>query len=118
MKKVLIIVSSVICVLMIAFLIIADSGSEGIFLKTENGSNIIILDNSPVVMSAKSGNNDIFEKYETGDKILIFHDGIMESYPAQTRVLLCIKISDGEYDDISQNVIESLSELGWMADEE
>ena len=118
MKKVLIIASAVICVLMIAFLIIVNSGSSGIFLKAESGSNLIILDNSPVVMSAKSGNNEIFDKYETGDKIFIIHDGIMESYPAQTRVSFCIRLSGGGTEEIPPNVIESLSELGWMADEE
>ena len=117
-KKILIIVSIIVCVVAIGVFILAGksiSPSVGQYLRTDN-SDMIILDNSPIVMSTRGDN--VFEKYESGDKILIFHDGINESYPGSTGVYLSIKLADGEMADISESVLISLDELGWIDYEE
>lgn len=112
-KKILIAVSVIVCVIAIGLFILAGksiSPSVGLYLQTDNG-NMLILDNSPISMS---GNDDMFEKYESGDKILVLHDGILESYPGQTRAYFVMKLADGEITDIPETVLISLSELGWM----
>ena len=112
-KKILIAVSVIICVIAIGLFILAGksiSPSVGLYLQTDNG-NMLILDNSPISVS---GNDDMFKKYESGDKILVFHDGILESYPAQTRAYFVMKLADGEMTDIPESVLTTLSELGWL----
>ena len=112
-KKILITLSAIVCVIAIGLFILAGksiSPSVGLYLQADN-ADMLILDNSPISMS---GNDDIFEKYESGDKILVFHDGILESYPAQTRAYFVMKLADGEMSDIPETVLISLDELGWM----
>ena len=119
-KKILIAVSVIVCVIAIGLFILAGksiSPSVGLYLHTDNG-NMLILDNSPIVMSVRTGNDDMFEKYESGDKILVLHDGINESYPGQTRAYFVMKLADGEMSDIHENVLASLNELGWINYEE
>ena len=116
-KKILIAVSVIVCVVAIGLFILAGksiSPSVGLYLQTDNG-NMLILDNSPISIS---GNDDMFEKYESGDKILVLHDGILESYPGQTRAYFVMKLADGEMSDIPENVLVSLNELGWINYEE
>ena len=88
--------------------------SEGQVLITDKGSYMIIIDNSPIVMSNQSKNEKMFESLTNGDKILIVHDGIQESYPGGTGVYFCKKLSDGEYKDLPEQVIVSLIELDYI----
>ena len=116
-KKILVALSVVICVAVICIFVFAGKGyspSVGRFLSTEN-TDMIIIDNSPIVMSVRNGNENAFEKYETGDKILVVHDGILESYPAQTGVYFSAKLADGHISNISETVLKQLYELGWTA---
>jgi len=118
-KKILVAVSVIICILAIGVFVLAGRGfsaSTGLFLETENG-DMIILNNSPIVMSARSGNDDMFAEYESGDKIFVIHDGIQESYPAKTGVYFSIKLADGHISHISESVLRQLSELGWISAE-
>ena len=119
-KKILVAVSVIICIIAIGVFVLAGKGissSVGLFLKTDNG-NMIILDNSPVVMSVRSGKENVFEKYESGDKIFIIHDGIQESYPGGTGVYFSLKLSDGHISHISESVLRELNELGWITAED
>ena len=112
-KKILITLSAIVCVIAIGLFILAGksiSPSVGLYLQADN-ANVLILDNSPISMS---GNDDMFKKCESGDKILVFHDGILESYPAQTRAYFVMKLADGEMTDIPETVLVSLDELGWL----
>lgn len=116
-KKILVIVSVIVCVVAIGVFILAGkniSPSVGQYLRADN-SDMIILDNSPIVMSTR--NDNMFEKHENGDKILIFHDGIQESYPGSTGVYLSVKLSDGHISHISESVLRELHELGWISAE-
>lgn len=116
-KKILVILGIVICLAAAGFLILAGKGyspSTGRYLRADN-ADILILDNSPVVMSVNSDKDDVFADYEIGDKLLVLHDGIMESYPAQTRVYFVIKLADGHISDISESVLKQLYELGWTS---
>lgn len=89
--------------------------SVGRVLKS-GSSTMLILDNSPIVMSNRTDSEKLFDKLTDGDKVLVLHDGIAESYPGKTGAHGVIKLSDGKIDDIPPEVIASLSELGWRTD--
>ena len=112
-----VIVIGVILVLMVAcFVYMAVQGlgfSTGRYLEADNGSNMMVVYNSPNVMLNRT-NRDIFKNLETGDKILVIHGATAESYPAQTGVYAIFKLGGGSISDIPQTVIDSLTELGWL----
>lgn len=88
--------------------------SVGRYLVTESGADMLVVENSPVVMSNRT-NRELFDSLTIGDKILVIHDGIAETYPAKTGVYAVFKLGDGSAADIPQTVIDELSELGWLA---
>jgi len=87
--------------------------SQGRYLEAKDGQAMLILDNSPIEMSNRT-DKKLYDKLDIGDEILVVHDGIAESYPGKTCVYAVFKLKDGTIDDISQNVIDSLVELGWL----
>ncbi len=91
------------------------SFSTGRCIVTSNGSYMILLDDSPVTMRNCSKNEDLFEGLKTGDEIRILHDGIQETYPGGTGVYSCKLVSEGSIDDIPEDMIASLSPMGWIA---
>lgn len=116
-KKILVIVCVIVCIIAIGVFVLAGKGistSVGLFLRTDN-SDMLILDNSPIVMSVRTDNHDMFEKYESGDKIFVLHDGIQETYPGGTGVYFSVKLADGHMSDISETVLRQLYELGWTS---
>lgn len=119
-KKILVAFSVLLCIIIIAFFVFAGMGLSshtGLYLKADNGSHLVIMDNSPIVMSDRS-DDDMFKNLTDGDRILVFHDGVNESYPGGTLVYAYLKLGDGELSDISENVLLSLNELGWINYEE
>ena len=116
-KKILVVLCVIVCIIAIGVFILAGKGispSVGQYLRTDN-ADMLILDNSPIVMSVCSGNDDMFANYESGDKILVLHDGINESYPGGTGVYFSIKLADGHMSNISETVLRQLYELGWTS---
>lgn len=107
----------VILVIMVAcFVYMAVQGlgfSTGRYLEADNGSKMVVVDNSPNVMLNRT-NRDIFKNLATGDKILVIHGATAESYPAQTGVYAIFKLGGGSIRDIPQTIIDSLTELGWL----
>ena len=96
------------------YMIVQDLGfSTGRYLEANNGSDIMVVDNSPNVMLNRT-NRDIFKNLKTGDKILVIHGATAESYPGQTGVYAIFKLGGGSISDIPQAVIDSLTELGWL----
>ena len=85
----------------------------GRYLTNERGTNMIIVDESPIVMT-DANDKDLFKDLSDGDLIIITHSEVAESYPGQTRVYSLKKKSDGSIDDISKDVLESLIEMGWI----
>ncbi|MBQ8474750.1 MAG: hypothetical protein IJ499_03700 [Clostridia bacterium] len=90
------------------------SWSTGLYLKTSNGTHMLISENTPISLSDKTEDSNSFGGLSDGDKIMVLHDGIAESYPAQTGVYSIKKLSDGQPSDIPEEVINSLTELGWL----
>lgn len=84
----------------------------GIYLRSINGSNIIIgNDNCPTTMGNKTGNENIFDDLKSGDKIEITYDSIAETYPAQTQIYSSNLIERGSIDDIPKDVLDKLQEM-------
>lgn len=89
--------------------------STGHVLVTENGTCFLIKGNSPVRLS-DYGEGGALPELKTGDKVLAIHGAIAESYPASTLCRLCIKTGDGSISDIPEEVISSMTELGWISE--
>ncbi len=89
----------------------------GYFYNSKSGTPLIIVDNSPIAMSNHSNDKDIFEEFSDGAVIKIWCDNIMESYPGQTNVYYAEAIEGGKLEKISEDVIKSLQEMGWLEPE-
>lgn len=89
-------------------------GHEGYYIETTKGFHILSNDNIGLVMMSSEFGDRIFEKYDTGDRIKIISGGIMESYPAQARVYFCIKLRNGDSNNIPDEVWKELDEYGCL----
>lgn len=85
-------------------------------IKAENGSCLLLMDNSPVVLSNHTLFDRPFEDYRTGDVLLVLHDGIQETYPGGTGAYLTLRLQKGNSEDVPQGVLNALSELGWVVE--
>lgn len=95
----------------------SENSMTGIYLKSINGSNIIISEDSgPTLMSNKTGNENIFDDLKSGDKIEITYDSIMETYPGKTQIYSCKLIGKDSVNDIPKYVLDKLQEMGWTFD--
>ncbi len=81
-----------------------------------DGTYMMIVDDSPVVLSNTNGKEGLFDGLDNGDEILVLHTGIEETYPGRTGAYAVFKLDDGEINDISGLVLYELNELGWLTD--
>ena len=119
LRLALIIIGSLLVVLALIIALMAHkslSFSSGRYLLADNGADIFILGNSPIVMSNRTENENMFSRLDTGDKILVLHDGVAESYPGKTGAYFVLKLGNGSRADIKSSVLESLSRLGYLQD--
>ena len=127
MKKLLTIIILIICILSmqgcnksIDDLLEKSNKITGHYLLCKNDIHMIIIadgspnDGSPIQMDNRSGNEALFDGLQTGDKIKITCGPVRESYPGGTDVYKCILIEKGSFQNIPQNVYDSLKELGWV----
>lgn len=91
------------------------SFSTGMCMVSQNGSYLILLDGSPIVMRNCTGDDRLFDDLHSGDTIRILHDGIQESYPGGTGVYYCRVTEKGTIADLPEDILESLSSMGWKA---
>ena len=113
-------ISVVVILFVVSIYILINKGygiSVGRYLEAKDEKAMLIRENSPISMHNRT-NLDLVNDLDTGDEILVIHTGIAESYPGQTGVYAVFKISDGTINDIPQNVIDQLIELGWLESEE
>lgn len=66
-------------------------------------------DYGPIIL----GGDMNFEGLNNGDKLTIYCDGIKETYPARTSVVEMTLHERGTAADLSEEVLETLSELGY-----
>ena len=77
-----------------------------------DGGCMLIVDETPILLSNRTDKEDLFDGLTSGDEILVLHDGIQESYPARTGAYALLKTADGEMmEGISESVLNSISEL-------
>lgn len=117
MKKIVILVLSLVAIAVIVFAIYANGTLQtitGRCLITTDGTYLIVKENGiPIVMDNQSGNESLFEGLNSGDKIRITCDMIQTSYPGKTGVIKCKLIVKGSFDDIPEKTISELHGLGW-----
>jgi hypothetical protein len=118
MKKAVIIFISLVMIITVVFVsFMLSSGTtviRGYSLKCENDSYMIIDERgSPIRYSFDKAVGTNADKLTDGDRILIVSDLINESYPASTSAHFILKLEDGEFSDIPEATLKSLSELGW-----
>ncbi len=69
--------------------------SRGIIYLSDYG-NYIIDNNMAMRVSDCSDDAKLFNGYSNGDKVILFHDGIEDSYPAQTGGYYLLRLSKGD----------------------
>lgn len=88
--------------------------TEGRFLLASDGRALLVTeDGGPIVLSVQAEGNDPWADFHSGDKIAVTHDGIDETYPAQTRAYDWRLVEAGSPDDVPAETLERLEELGW-----
>jgi hypothetical protein len=85
--------------------------SVGRCLISDNGAYLLIQQFDATVLYGKEG---LFEGIDTGDEIEVKHGMVQTTYPGGTNAYEVKKLSDGSIDDIPQDVIDDLTELGWV----
>lgn len=107
-----------LCGLLWVLFLLAGCGGKstmtGRYLLAENGASLLVTeDGEPVTLSDQSQNGALFQGLNSGDRIQITHDGIAETYPAQTGAYTCKLLEEGTLDDIPEETLTALEELGW-----
>ncbi len=118
MKKKWMICAGVLALVLLVFGVMAAkhlSVRVGTCIKTENGSCMLLMEDSPVVLSGKTAFAR-FDEYRTGDRLLVLHDGILETYPGRTGAYLVIRFRKGEDTAIPQEILVALNEMGWTVE--
>ena len=100
---------------MLAFLTIKGYGlSVGRLLVTEDGTQLLIVDQTPIQLSDQSKRTNLFEAFQTGDLLLVVHDGVEETYPARSGAYAAFRLKRGSIEDIPEDILSTLVELGWL----
>ena len=89
-------------------------GTEGRLLLAENGTALLIAeDGTPITLSVQAEGNDPWAGYHSGDRIRVLHDGVNETYPAQSEAYGWERLEEGTLEDIPEETLTALEELGW-----
>lgn len=104
--------------LLCACLLLAGCGGKSVmtgrYLQAENGASLIVTDGGePITLSDQSRDGDLFEGLSSGDRVRITHDGVNETYPGQTGAYSCELLEEGTLDDVPEEALTALEELGW-----
>jgi hypothetical protein len=104
-------------ILLVGCSVNSKNSMTGIYLKSINGSSIIIDENRvPTLMDNETGKENIFDDLKSGDKIEITYHLINETYPEKTQIYSCNLIERVNVNDIPQDILDKLQEMGWTFD--
>ncbi len=70
--------------------------STGRLYFADNGTYLIDSDDMAMRVFDCSDDAELFKGYQNGDKVILFHDGVNETYPAQTGGYYIIRTSKGD----------------------
>ncbi len=88
--------------------------TEGRLLLAENGTALLVTeDGMPMTLSVQAEGNDPWAGYHSGDRVRVTHDGVSETYPLQTGVYDWERLEEGAMEDVPEETITALEELGW-----
>ena len=119
LKYIIPIATFAILIVLISVLFIGNySISTGRCIVADSGSYLIVMDNSPVVMSNRTNNEGLLDNLQTGDEILIVHGAVAESYPGQTGTYFCIRLSKGDRSDVPEEILIELTEMGYLTSDQ
>ena len=102
-RKLPLIVSTVLCAVFVGVAIseiLHIVPHTGVYLSAANGEPLVVVNETPIVMSSKSH----FDKLQDGDKILVFIGDIATSFPAEAKVYAHFKLGNGDLSDIPESV--------------
>ena len=118
MKKKWMICAGVLALVLLVFGVMTAQNLSvrvGTCIKTESGGCMLLMGDSPVVLSGKTAFAR-FAEYRTGDRLLVLHDGILETYPGRTGAYLAIRLHKGDVAAVPQEVLRVLTEMGWIVE--
>ncbi len=88
--------------------------TEGRLLLAENDSALLVTEEGiPMVLSVQEDGNDPWAGYHSGDRVRVTHDGVNETYPAQTGAYAWERLEEGTLNDVPEETLAALEELGW-----
>lgn len=88
--------------------------TEGRLLLAEDGAALLVTeDGMPMVLSVQAEGDDPWAGYHSGDRVRVAHDGVDDSYPQQTGAYAWERLEEGTLDDIPEETLTALEELGW-----
>jgi len=70
--------------------------STGRLYFADNGTYLIDSDDMAMRVSDCSNNKELFKGCQNGDKVVLFHDGVEETYPAQTGGYCIVRLFKGD----------------------
>jgi len=77
--------------------------SAGYFYTNDFGI-YLVGEGEAMLMSDRSKNQDVFENLSVGDFLLVLHDGINETYPAQTGAYRIFRLQKGDESGLPANL--------------
>ena len=94
--------------------------STGRLYFADNGTYLIESDDMAMRVSDCSKDAELFKGYQNGDKVILFHDGVNETYPAQTGGYYIIRTSKSTrgniyIGEVLHKTFISVDELGTKA---
>ncbi len=91
---------------------------SGWYVETENGQHLIVpynnSGNSIIVMTAAQDTSIKWSIYQTGYSITISCEPLEETFPAQTKVHTIELIEEGTYENIPEDIWNSLIASSWV----
>ena len=114
----------VLCVCLLAALLLSACAApekepeltetEGRLLLAIDGKALLVTaEGEPIVLSVQAEGEDPWAGFQSGDRVRVAHDGIGETYPAQTGAYQWERLEAGMLEDVPEEVLESLEGLGW-----
>ena len=91
-----------------------DFWAEGICVVTNNGRVLLMVKDGPIALTDRSKDGNLLDGLQTGDRIRVLHDGIAESFPAQTGVYRVEYLGKGDVAELSPQMMDTLRDLGWI----